>query len=76
MQLIENWRQVLSKAWSIRFFVLSAMLEAAQIAIQQRQIASDNPDVQAVLQIAGLGTALAGVIVRLIDQGGLKNDTK
>ena len=76
MQLIENWRQVLSKAWSIRFFVLSAMLEAAQIAIQQRQIASDNPDVQAVLQIAGLVTALAGVIVRLIDQGGLKNDTK
>ena len=76
MQLIENWRTVLSKAWSIRFFVLSAMLEAAQIAIQQRQIASDNPDVQAVLQIAGLGTALAGVIVRLIDQGGLKNDTK
>ena len=52
------------------------MLEAAQIAIQQRQIASDNPDVQAVLQIAGLVTALAGVIVRLIDQGGLKNDTK
>ena len=76
MHLIENWRQVLSKAWSIRFFVLSAMLEAAQIAIQQRQIASDNPDVQAVLQIAGLVTALAGVIVRLIDQGGLKNDTK
>ncbi len=76
MQLIENWRTVLSKAWSIRFFVLSAMLEAAQIAIQQRQIASDNPDVQAVLQIAGLVTALAGVIVRLIDQGGLKNDTK
>lgn len=76
MQLIENWRTVLAKAWSIRFFVLAAMLEAAQIAIQQRQIASDNPDVQAVLQIAGLGTALAGVIVRLIDQGGLKNDTK
>lgn len=33
MNLIENWREVLKKAWSVRFILLAAFLSALEVAL-------------------------------------------
>jgi hypothetical protein len=33
MKLIPDWRQVLKRAWSIRFMLLAALLSGAEVAL-------------------------------------------
>lgn len=65
MRLIENWDQVLKKAWSIKFTILSLFLSAAEVAVQAIQPAAVPGGVFA--GIAGLTTLAAGV-ARLLRQ--------
>jgi len=34
MQLVEDWDQILKKAWSIKFSVLAALLGGMEVAVQ------------------------------------------
>ncbi len=33
MNFIENWKEVLTKAWSVRFIVLAALLSGLEVAL-------------------------------------------
>lgn len=34
MQLVEDWQKVITKAWSIKFTIVSIMLSALEVAVQ------------------------------------------
>lgn len=44
MQLVENWRAVLSKAWSVRFIIAAALLSGLEVALPiiQQQLEEAN----------------------------------
>lgn len=74
MTLLQNWRDVLQKAWSVRLIVLAVLLLALDIGavvLEAIGLMTDRP----VLSIAlRAGAALLGVgafIARLIAQRGL-----
>lgn len=33
MKLYENWREILRRAWSVRFMILAAVLSALEVAL-------------------------------------------
>lgn len=52
--LIDNWDEVLKRAWSVKFNILAALLGAAEVIVQLLQPA----DVPSGL-LAGLGTVVS-----------------
>lgn len=34
MQLVEDWDQILKKAWSVKFSILAALLGGVEVAVQ------------------------------------------
>ncbi|PTR17517.1 hypothetical protein C8R31_101681 [Nitrosospira sp. Nsp2] len=83
MTLIENWKDVLKKAWSVRMTYVTAALESIQQGIKQvpAEWLGLNPDLFAATAdiCGGLVLVSAGltVIVRLMEQKNLtvtKND--
>ncbi|SDG85066.1 MULTISPECIES: hypothetical protein [unclassified Duganella] len=65
IQLIDDWRAVLRKAWSLKFSLLAAVLSAAELAVQFMQPESVPRGVFAA--IAGGVSLLAG-LARLVAQ--------
>lgn len=65
IQLIDDWRAVLKRAWSFKFSLLAALLGAAEMVVQFYQPASIRPGVFA--GIAG-GVSLASALARLVAQ--------
>lgn len=45
MTLLDNWRDVIAKAWSVRLIILSAILSGFEVAL---------PTLQAVLEPLGI----------------------
>lgn len=65
IKLIDDWRAVLKRAWSLKFSLLAALLGAAEMAVQFYQPASIRPGVFAA--IAGT-VSLASALARLVAQ--------
>lgn len=75
MQAIHNWRDVLRRAWSVRLFVLSVVLQVADVLLSTWGSFSTSLRWSVWLQLAGLACATAGLLARFVFQGGL-NDEK
>jgi hypothetical protein len=71
MTLVENWKEILTKAWSIKFMIASAVLSAGEVIVQALQPAGVPDGVFA--GIAGAVTLAAGV-ARLLAQRELSDD--
>ena len=54
MKLLPNWRDVLQKAWSIKFMLLAAVMSGAEVIMQILQPSNTLPP--------GIFAALAGVV--------------
>lgn len=54
MTLLPNWREVLRKAWSIKFMVLAAVMSGAEVVMSILEPSNTLP--------AGIFAALAGVV--------------
>ncbi len=65
MNLVENWKAILTKAWSIKFTGASLLLSAAEVYVQLVQPAAIPGGVFA--GIAGAVSLMAG-IARLLAQ--------
>ena len=57
LQLIENWRVVLRRAWSVRLIVLAALLTGAETAIGVMTALSVQPPIP-----PGIFAGLAGLV--------------
>ena len=65
IKLIDDWRAVLKRAWSLKFSLLAALLGAAEMVVQFYQPAGIRPGVFA--GIAG-AVSLASALARLVAQ--------
>lgn len=54
MKLLPNWRDVLAKAWSIKFMVLAAIMSGVEVVMSILQPSNTLPP--------GVFAALAGVV--------------
>ena len=54
MTLLPNWRDVLKKAWSIKFMLLAGLMSGAEVVMQILQPSNTLPP--------GIFAALAGVV--------------
>ena len=65
MELIQEWRIAVKRFWSFRLAILSAVLSAAEIAVQIWQPASIRNGVFAAL---AMGVSLAAGVARIVAQ--------
>lgn len=54
MRLLDNWREVMRKAWSIKFMLLAGLLSGAEVVMSILEPSNTLPP--------GLFAALAGVV--------------
>ncbi|WP_157667600.1 hypothetical protein [Comamonas serinivorans] len=71
MQAIHNWPAVLRKAWSVRLFLLSVLLQVADVLLSTWGSFSTSLRWSIWLQIAGVICAAAGLVARFVFQGGI-----
>lgn len=64
MKIIDNWNEVLKKAWSIRLALLSAVFSAAEVALP---FFTDFVPPRTMALLAAL-TAAAATIARIVAQ--------
>lgn len=63
MQLVENWDQIIKKAWSVKFSILAALLGGAEVAVQLVKPAGIPDGVFAgIAAIVSMGATLARVL--------------
>lgn len=67
MKLVDNWREVLRRAWSIKFMLLASVLSGTEVLISMLQPAATLPP-GVFAAVAGLVTAMA-LVARLLAQG-------
>jgi hypothetical protein len=68
--LVPNWKEVLTKAWSVKFTLLSALLAAAEVAlpiVQEQLQAAQLIPAGALAALAGIVSG-ANIIVRVLSQ--------
>lgn len=75
MQLGADWKAVLTKAWSVRLFALSILLQAADVVLSTRGAFSDNPDTRIALQLLGVACTAAGLVARFVHQRNLNGSS-
>jgi hypothetical protein len=73
INLVDDWRTILRKAWSVKFNVLAAICSGAEIAVQIWQPAGVRPGVFASIAVC-ISIAAAGA--RVMAQKELSNDAK
>lgn len=64
MQLIPNWREVISHAWSMRLIAIAAVLEAIEVALPFFSDAFPT----GVFSVVGLLVSVGALVARLIAQ--------
>lgn len=57
MKLLPDWKQVLQKAWSVKFMVLAAVMSGAEVIMSILQPSNTLPP--------GVFAALAGVVTSI-----------
>lgn len=72
MKFLAGWQSVLRKAWSVRLALLSALLSAAEVAVQLLAAVSPRP----WFAMAAAATSLAAAIARVVSQPQLASDTQ
>jgi hypothetical protein len=73
MRLVEDWRTVLRKAWSVKFNVAAAICGGGEIAVQIWQPTSIRPGVFAGIAFI---VSIAATAARVMAQKELTNDAK
>jgi hypothetical protein len=71
-RLIDDWRRVLRRAWSVRLAVLSAVLSAAEVTMQ---LLAPQMSGGGFAVAAGL-VALAAAIARLVAQPAMRQEDR
>lgn len=64
MQLVPNWRDVISHAWSMRLIAIAAVLEAIEVALPYFSDAIPG----GLFSITGLIVSVAALVARIIAQ--------
>ena len=64
MQLVPNWREVISHAWSMRLIGIAAVLEAVEVALPFFSDAIPG----GVFSILGMIVSIAALVARVIAQ--------
>jgi hypothetical protein len=73
MRLASNWKDILKKAWSIKFIAIAALLSAGEAAVSF--LPAVFPMVSSgVLALATMGICFAAFVARIIAQQGVTND--
>lgn len=67
--IIGNWREVLKKAWSIKFMLLSAVFSGLEAALPYL----DNFAPKGLMAFLSLAAVSGGLISRFIQQNGIKS---
>lgn len=69
MKLYENWREILRKAWSVRFMVLAALFTGIEAALPILQPILDGTVIPTGLfaALSGLSTS-AALVARIVAQ--------
>lgn len=62
MKLVDNWRRVVSKAWSIKLALVSAALSATEFALPYVAPAVSSGKFAAVAGAVSLAAALARIV--------------
>lgn len=68
--LIDNWRRVIRRAWSIRLAILAAVLSGAEVALPLFVDAFPRN----VFAVASFLVAGAAALARIVAQPGIQND--
>lgn len=78
MKLIENWEDVLRKAWSVKFNVLAAFLAAAEVAMPILQQGFEPLQLVPAGTLAALAGLISGgsIIARVLAQKELNGGSK
>lgn len=73
MTLLPDWKEVLTKAWSVRFIALAAVLSGVEVVVSvlQPTMADDMPP-GVFAALAGLVTA-AALVARVLAQSEVKD---
>ncbi|MGX1786827.1 DUF7940 domain-containing protein [Bosea sp. NPDC055332] len=66
MKLASNWRAVIRHAWSLRLALLSAVLGAAEVAVEV--FISDPPISRGVFAALAAAVSLAAAVARVVAQ--------
>lgn len=84
MKLIDNWRYILRKAWSVRLIVLSAVLSVAETLVSFADTSSDPAFVvepitglhvpRGLFAMVAAGLSVAALTVRVLAQKELTPD--
>ena len=76
MTLIPDWKQVIRKAWSIKFMVLAALLSGVEVVFQiiEPAMSADMPK-WLFASLAGMVTAGA-LVARVLAQNEAGDDAK
>lgn len=71
MGLLDNWREILRRAWSVRFLILAGLLSGLEVALQIAQPIIDPIVPKGLFSaLAGLATA-AALVARVLAQSNL-----
>ena len=68
MKLVQNWRQLLRRAWSVRLMLLAGLLSGAEVALPF--FAHQLP--AGLFAALSAGTVGAALVARLVAQSSLK----
>lgn len=77
MQLLNHWRDVLRKAWSVRLATLAALLlvlDLGAVLLETMGLLADRPEVSLLLRGASAVLGVASVIARIVAQRGLARE--
>ncbi len=76
MTLLPDWKEVVRKAWSVKFMVLAALLSGAEVVLQliEPAMSADMPK-GLFASLAGLVTA-AALVARVLAQNEAGDDAK
>lgn len=65
--LISNWKEVLKKAWSIRFAILASVFSGLEAIFMAMEGSVPNVP-QGLLSAIGATFAASGIVARVLDQ--------
>lgn len=72
MKLLDNWREVFRKAWSIKFMLLAGLLSGVEVMMSILQPSNTLPP-GVFAALAGVVTSMA-LVARLMAQNEADND--
>lgn len=64
MTLVQDWKRLLSRAWSIRLVILSALLSGAEVVLPLYVDAMPRNIFAALSMIAAIGAGVARVVAQ------------